>query len=560
MTSLLMGYRPLFINYLMIFACLFTMNAFGLSLKAEVDRNKISMGETFRLTVIADEIINDNIDFSQLTHQFNLVDTRRSSSRSIVNGEITASTRWTLILEPKESGNLVIPSFTVKSVFSQAIPISVTKTGSNKKVDTRDLDAFLQASIDKKSIYVQEQVLLTLKLFYSINLTSYHTDPLEIDDSIIEKVSENNLQTKIRGKNFNILELVYAIHPQASGSLVIPKQRWRLEKAGRSFRSFGRSANPYLYTQSDAIKIEVKPIPNKSTANQWLPSPGVTLKADWHHSKVNATVGEPLRLKLTLNATNLTAAQLPTINLPQTDDFTVYTAAPETNTKRSAQGVSSSKISQFSIIPKEAGRFEFPEIQLKWWNIRTDKEETITLDSETVIVASSQLSDDNPLPANPLPQQNLAGESITPEPKSLWLWQTFSGILLGICFLLCIQLYRMQGNPAPVKNSKKEEYTTSEKKILQQIKTASKSQQWQSLRKLIIEWGKLKTGNIDLHSLNELGKAYPELQLTLQQFDNHLYGNTLDNSWKADRLIDLLNNCESTEALSKGEVLKPLYQ
>ena len=143
--------------------------------------------------------------------------------------------------------------------------------------NTDGADVFLQTSVDSDSVYVQQQVLLTLRLYYRIGLSSYDADDLSLNNTTVAEVSENTFQTQVSGKTYNVFEKVYALHPQSSGELKIPRQSWRLEKSLRSFR-LGRTGNPYIYIKSDPLNIKVNAIPERFTGIHWLPSTAVTIE------------------------------------------------------------------------------------------------------------------------------------------------------------------------------------------------------------------------------------------------------------------------------------------
>ena len=533
--------------------------AFSLSLTVEVDRQTIAENESLRLTLTADKTTNEMVDFGQLLHQFHIINTRKSSQvKATTSGTVSASTQWILMLSPKESGQLTIPSFHLDNAYSQPITITVTAAKTPQSSQISQVEAFLQASVDRQQMYVQQQVLLTLRLYYQTALSSYDAEELRLQNTTIELVSENNFQTDFRGQTFNVLELIYALHPQSSGDVQIPAQSWRLDKAVRGF-GFGRSGNSYFYVKSDPINLAVKPIPAASTARDWLPSTAVLLQTNWQQSLLEAKVGEPLDLSLILTANGLTDAQLPIIELSDTNDFTVYGSLPKTRSDKSARGVVSTRTSQFAIIPKSAGRFSFPEIVFKWWNIASDREEVIKIPAQAVLVAASNLNPSDKIVAasvNPAidanPQQN---------PSYLFVWQLTSATLAIACGVLGFLLIKHRNRQVVSADKKPDQNTTllKERDILKLMRQAAAEKDWQKLRRLMIQWGKIKLDNPRLESLVEITSLWPELNLPLQQLDSQLYGNKSDDSWNPEALLETLKKVKIPKNNEKQSLLKPLY-
>ena len=192
------------------------------SLVAKVDRQSLSIDETLTLSITSDQRTNDTLDVSNLEAQFDIINRQKNTQASIINGSVTVSTSWSFIIAPKASGQLLIPSFTINGVYSEAIKVTVTDSATatnNTPGAAIQGDVILQASVNKNQVYVQEQILLTLSLYYKTALSGYTAEDLTLDNVTLEEVSEENFQKNIGGTSYNVLEKVYAIHPQASGTL-----------------------------------------------------------------------------------------------------------------------------------------------------------------------------------------------------------------------------------------------------------------------------------------------------------------------------------------------------
>jgi hypothetical protein len=537
---------------------------FCLSLRAEVDRNNIAINESLRLIVTADKTVNDEIDFSQLQHQFDIINTRRSSQTSITNGAISSNTQWLLILAPKEIGTLTIPSFEIKGAYSPALTIKVLEDNSASNNGQKNKELFLEATVDKTSAYVQEQILFKLRLYYKTNLSSYDADNPNIENTVIEEVSENNFHTQLNGQQYNVLEKVYALHPQASGTLTIPSQKWRLEKSIRNF-NFGGPSNPYLYTKTKAIEISVKPIPTTSTAKEWLPSTAVTLDENWQQSLLQAKVGEPLNYQLILSANGLSASQLPTIELPNSENFTVYSELPKTENNKSVIGIIGSRTSQFAVIPRTAGQFSFPEISIKWWNTSSDKEETIVIPSQKIIVANPQIAENKQaLPT--LTQASEASKETTN--NSIILWQTATSILAICC---CILIFLLFNSPSAIlmnrntalrqgnQTNKNENPAKQAQAFIHTMEQAAAKEDWPTLRQTVLAWGQMTLANHSAASLQDIAERIPDLKNPLLQLDNYLYGNRKDDAFNPAQLLQVIKSIKPPATNNAAQTLKPLY-
>ncbi len=530
------------------------------TLSATVDRTNIQFNETLLLTLTLDKQGADNIDFSALELQFDIVQQQRSSQTSIVNGRISAQTQWQLFLAPKEVGDLIIPSFSSLGAFSDAITITVSDSqhqgssnqpdsdqsskNNSKKTDNVDNDVFLEASINNNTVYVQEQLLLTLRLYYRISLSGYTPQDLDIPNSTVTLTTESNTKRTINGSTYNVLERIYAIHPQASGELIIPAQSWQVEKSLNRF-GFGRITSPFLRINSKPLSITIKPIPTDSSATHWLPASYVTLEQEWQQSTITAKVGEPLTYSLTIKANGLSHSQLPTLTINNDEHFTVYSDQATTDNALSATGILGTRTSNYAIIPKKTGTYTLPPMAIKWWNTLTNQEETITLKPQKIIVAQSQLGAQSSIT---LPDQtNISSDSpihtVEPSTDTLWIWKVSTAILFLSTIILLVLWQRSQKNRQIDKVRQDTPIIDKQGKTLQQhyqkIERAIEEQQWHQLPTLIIEWASIKT-NTDIHNQDTVVAHFPHLREALESLNKQLYSKNSIVVWDFSLLLPLL--------------------
>lgn len=545
---------------LVVFCTLiFSINVNALTLKSEVDKTSITREETLNLIVSVDDNTTNDIDFTQLSYQFDIIKSQRSSRVTISNGKKLAKTFWVLVLAPKEIGKLSIPSFTYKNAFSSSITITVTDQMSASN-NSDNPEIFFELISDKNKTYVQEQILVTARLYYKIPLANYEHEGLKVDKARVEQVFEKNKEATFRGQRYKVLEEIYTIHPQASGQLIVPVQTWRLEKPSRRF-GIGNSTNPYVYVRSEKLTIDVLPIPEHKTNNtDWLPSEKITLSALWKQSPLQAIIGEPLNLQITINAQGLADYQIPNLMLNETAEFTVFEAQPETNNIKDNKGITGIRKLNYTIIPRKTGQFTLPIISINWWNVNIDKEEIFTLPEQIIVVAKSTIADTSAKQNQVLPILQSTQVKKSEGSMPVILWQIVSSVFfIVICFLF-YQLYTLKKQPVDIKSNRpKNVFLSQQKIIINHIKIHIENKNWQQLRKELINWGQLSCKDETLDSLNKLAVKIPELALHLQQLDNYLYGQHIDDSYNPNSLLELIIKYKPSTHTNKKSVLKELY-
>ena len=543
------------------------------SLVAKVDRQSLSIDETLTLSITSDQRTNDTLDVSNLEAQFDIINRQKNTQASIINGSVTVSTSWSFIIAPKASGQLLIPSFTINGVYSEAIKVTVTDSATatnNTPGAAIQGDVILQASVNKNQVYVQEQILLTLSLYYKTALSGYTAEDLTLDNVTLEEISEENFQKNIGGTRYNVLEKVYAIHPQASGTLNIPVQTWQVEKSINRF-GFGRSTNPYLRVRSRPQTVEVKARPSNSQSSHWLPATNITLDQQWQQSILSAKVGEPLNYSLTISADGLSFSQLPSIPL-NSDDFTIYTEQAKTNNIISEKGIMGTRTDNYAIIPKKAGTFTLPDIRLTWWDVVEDKEKTLTLPAQTIIVGNSALTQTTPeIPSIPnTPTSSSNNNASTPHyTGSHIIWIITTGIFAAIALFFLLAWWRLkQASTRPdklhIENNAHAVKETHIKQIYHDIETAISAQQWAEVKQLLNQWAQ-KISDKKVRNGIELKRDFPELAPTLDSIDQQLYSSSssaqeISQTINMENLTTLLEQLKVQSSVKqKNSPLKPLY-
>lgn len=193
-------------------------------LSAFVDRNDISLNELLTLTIRIDSSLGNarpslaglNRDFEQIGN----VSTR--SSYTNINGTVQSFVDYIVQLRARSAGTLTIPSFRIGGEVSSPITILVGEADqlSNSGSD----EIFILSDVSKETVYVQEQLLYTIKLYYSISFDqgAQLTSP-QVADAVVQQLGSDETYSEIvDGVRYNVTERKFVIFPQSSVELTIP--------------------------------------------------------------------------------------------------------------------------------------------------------------------------------------------------------------------------------------------------------------------------------------------------------------------------------------------------
>ena len=361
------------------------------SFQAKIDRTNIELGDTVNLSYTYNgEANRQSPDFALLKNNFDILSYYPSYSEINNNGKLTKLSTWELVLEPKTLGEVLIPPISFMGTSSKAIKLTVNKPSSNP---TSGKEIFLETIVDKSTAYVQEQITVTYRLYYSLQIEAEPEAPA-INDVVIQNLDPKQYQRRIDGKLYRVAEVPFVIFPQRSGTLVIPQTTWqiRVAKAGSRpsmFGSFGRYELRKLRSQEKVLRI--KSIPDTFPKNAtWLPAKSLTATQSWSEKDLaGLSVGEPITRTIKVEGQGIEAAQIPVFFEESADPgLKTYLEPAQLSDGKNEFGLVGSRTESAAIVLAEPGAFQLPSIEVPWWNTDADRLETLVI-AESSLEASS---------------------------------------------------------------------------------------------------------------------------------------------------------------------------
>ena len=356
-----------------------------------LDRNEIARGETVTLTIrIYDQRQGMQLDLTPLTSQFDVLGTRTSSQIRSVNGAVEAWTDYIVTLFPLEEGELVIPELDINGTATAPIQVTVTNEGPRSNQSNEEL--YLEIETNKESVYVQEQLLFTVRLYYTINgIRNPQFTELEMEDSVIQLIgSPNQYEKLIDGERYGVYEKRYVIFPQRSGPLEVPDILFRGEVTDGSSNFVFRNLNTRRVTAFiEGITIDVleRPVSMQNNA-LWLPVSSLTLEESWSTDINNLKVGDSVVRTMTMTADGLDGAVLPPFSHTEIEGLNLYPDPAEIERTFVEGAIVGTRIETTTMVATESGDVEIPEISIPWWNINTNQLEATIIPATRVVIAT----------------------------------------------------------------------------------------------------------------------------------------------------------------------------
>ncbi len=210
-----------FLLYLLLSTLIIWCDLLQAKVTISVDRNPVRVNESFQLYFEADVSVDGDPDFSPLQQHFQILNRSRSSNISIINGKYQRSLKWTLQVMPKQEGDFILPAIEFGSEKSDLFRVKV-RPASQSSLPGEGL--IFEITSDESSLYVQSQVIVTLRLMSDSNISGYQMGDLAIDDMdvVIEPLGDvKQYETRLDDKPYLVLEMQFALFPQESGPLNI---------------------------------------------------------------------------------------------------------------------------------------------------------------------------------------------------------------------------------------------------------------------------------------------------------------------------------------------------
>lgn len=338
----------------------------------------------------------------------------QSSSTQIINGKVTSSSSitFTYVLLAEEEGTFNIPAATIsvdgEKIISNSLTIKVLpedKGGSSSSSSSSSGSArsssqagsitsdqlFVTATTNKVNVYEQEAILLTYKVYTTVDLRGFEYVKLPdfngFHSQEIELPQKKQFSLEhYKGRNYNtIVFRQFLLFPQNTGTLEIAPARFdasvlRQVQTNDPFDAFfgGNYVTATKTLMTPAVRINVKPLPSPKPDNFIGAVGSFDLSASINKNEVNAN--DAVTYKLVLSGVgNLKLASVPEIEFPA--DFELYDPKLSDNYSVTTNGLSGSKVYEYLAIPRHAGNFSIPSIELSYFDTKSKTYKTLRTES-----------------------------------------------------------------------------------------------------------------------------------------------------------------------------------
>ncbi len=422
-----------------------------LKVHTSVNRTSVAINEQLVLTVV---ISGDRSKLPQpqlpSLPRFNVHNAGRSTNFSFQNGRIASTVQYTFVLVPRLIGKAAIGPVTVstgrESAQSQPIQVTILRAGSQQPAAAnqqtspqpqalpqrkkqaaagnaapRGPDMFVTASLDKKSPYVNEQTILTVRFHTAVRLlgnaewTEPETKGMLTEDLPPGEHSERTYQ----GRRYFVSVIKMALFPVQPGKLEVGQStiKTRIAK-NRRVDPFAADFFQQFFAQglgsevkalkTRAIQYTARRLPEKGKPSGFGGAVGkFSIAAEVDRDK--AKVGDAVNLTVTIQGKG-NLKSIGDVELPEMTEFRSYEMVGSLNQEKDKNGVRGSKVFKTVLTPKVSGKLSIPAIPFSYFDPARGKYRIVKTKPIEVQVEAGQVA---PAPAPMVFSNQPSGGQIT---------------------------------------------------------------------------------------------------------------------------------------------------
>ncbi|HEY8518478.1 MAG TPA: BatD family protein [Gammaproteobacteria bacterium] len=528
-------------------------------LEASVDRPTIYENESFTYIVRVEGALSGEPDASPLERQFDVLSRASSSRVQIVNGRASQVAEWTYQLMPKGTGEFTLPPLRVGNRMTNPVTVEVLPA---PVAGDAPADIFMEVSTETTQVYVQSQVVYTLKLFVGVTTGRATLTPPEIagGEAIVERLGEDRqYQTARGGRDFIVRERRYAIFPQEPGTLTVgPVTFEAMVIPNRGFSRVQRF-------RSGTVELEVLPaVPPPASIGDatWLPATALTLSERWSDAGAPLAVGVPHTRTVVVEADGLLETQLPELPIGSTEGIRQYPDQPELDREVTERGLRARRTERFAVIAQQSGRLELPPVELPWFNVTEGRWEVARLEPRVLEVEPAAAE---PAPAAAPEPAAAPAPPVVVERPGIWPWVSAA---LAAGWLVTLLLWwrssrALRGGREPAAAGAREGGHGGRRAVLKRLRAACAANDADAARRALLEWGEIRFPEADPRSLGALAALLPPAAgREVLDLEAHIYG-AARRPWDGRGLAAILKELDAAERpgrARKSDSLAPLYR
>ena len=439
-------------------------------------------------------------------------------------------------------------------------------------------EVFLETSVDKNQVYVQESLIYSIKLYYTLAFERGASfSRLEIPEAAFNRLGDDlNYTETVNEVLYTVNESRFIVFPQSSGEFTITPMRFRAFTQTRVTRNNSNLQTTALRQTIELLssehKISVLPLPRFYPGHNWLPSSEVTISESWSRSLEDIRIGDSVVRTIQLDAKDIYASMLVNLDFTSASNFRYYPAEAKQINITENSGVSAGHTQNITMVATEVGKFTLPAVEIPWWNTETNTLEYAELPAQDIDILSVDGQNYDP---------EISLESTANTSVSFWssinlnlllfvaVLVLISALFFGHALLLLwhkLKKYFFKLIFNKDNNYKQKQKTPNINKSLQDLERACAKKDIKATAEYFLNWGQAYFQNTTLYNIKRLEAEFNQKSLNplLKNMQFCLYAENNEKVFEFDKLLEIVTtlhknkktNLESNISYN----LPPLYK
>ncbi|MBW1765516.1 MAG: protein BatD [Deltaproteobacteria bacterium] len=387
------GFSLLTLVLLFLLPCL---AAADVSVSLKLDRNKTMLTDSVSMVVKVSGSRSSGQPVIKGLEPFDVSSRGTSSRVEILNNKVNAGIEYSYLLMPKKAGTFRIgpAELKVKGTVVQSNTESLTIIEPARSAGEDRGPLFLSAGLSTHDVYVEEQVIYSLKLYRRSAVSNISLSLPEAEHLSFKQLGKPAEYPGVyNNKQYQVLEVHYLLVPSKEGEYGIRPARMNLTLVqSRRISPFDMLNDPFFSRSSgipkslasEPLELRVLPLPEKGRPADFSGLVGsFEMESRLEPSEIRA--GESATLTVLLKGRG-NVKRIPDLRMPELEKAKVYADQPVLSERLDTKGKAGSKIMKWAIVPEKEGPYQLPGLSVSFFDTAKHKYRTIRSRSHSLKV------------------------------------------------------------------------------------------------------------------------------------------------------------------------------
>ncbi|MBN2397020.1 MAG: protein BatD [Deltaproteobacteria bacterium] len=377
-----------------------------------LERTEATPADTIRMQVsVSGSRSQDRAPAIRGLESFHVTQGGTSSRVQIVNGKMNAGIEYSYFIQPRKTGTFTIGPAEIEvdgtRLTSNTVMLDVKEASRQPGADRGSV--FIETSLSSDDVYVEEQAIYIIKLFYRVGVDNLSLGLPEIEHVTFKQLGRpGEYQTSVDGKTYGVVEIRYALVASQTGDYVIGPTTMKMTVRQSGTRSrfddffrgplAGSSGRP-VTVGTNPIELTVRDLPEAGRPAGFSGLVGM-FRMDSALEPTALKAGDSATLTIRVNGRG-NVQRIPDIKLPELSFARTYCDQPVLETEEASRGIGGTKTMKWALVPENAGTYRIPPVTLSFFNPDTERYATLKTPAYTLSVSPGEKQEVTPFQVAP---------------------------------------------------------------------------------------------------------------------------------------------------------------